>query len=72
MPDFTEKVESRARTVLADSPVYRLRQLQVERVGDALMISGNVDTYYHKQMAQEVVRTVCDGVKVVNSISVET
>ncbi len=61
----------RAQRALADSPIYDLRALQVEYVDDALLISGRVETFYHKQLAQEVVRNVAHGVPVVNSIDVE-
>jgi len=36
-----------------------------------LLISGNVSSYYHKQLAQELVRSVCKDSDVVNSIEVE-
>ena len=64
-------IQSRAQTALSTSPVYLLRGIQVEQVHDGLLLSGQVDTYYHKQLAQEVVRAVCDGVQVINSIDVE-
>lgn len=63
--------QQRAQSALLDSPIYVLRQLQVEQTEDVLLLSGSVDTYYHKQMAQELVRSVGDGVKVVNSVSVD-
>ncbi len=52
------------------SPFYALRELQVQREGDALLISGRVSSFYHKQLAQEVVRHAAEGVEVVNSIEV--
>lgn len=66
-----EDVEQRAQNALATSPIYLLRQLDVEQVEDRLYLSGRVDTYYHKQLAQEVVRAVSGDVQVVNSINVE-
>jgi hypothetical protein len=64
-------VESRARSALASSPIYVLRELHVERFEDGLLLSGRVDTFYHKQMAQEVVRAVSNGMKVINTIDVD-
>ena len=61
-----------ARTALSSSPIYALRELQVEKYDDSLLISGHVDSFYHKQLAQEVVRAVAKDVRVVNSIDVET
>lgn len=63
-------IEGRARTALAGSPIYDLRSLQVERSGDALFISGRVKTFYHKQLAQELVRLVADGVELINAVDV--
>lgn len=63
-------VFDRAQKALTSSPISALRGLQVDRVGDALVISGCVSTFYHKQLAQEAVRAVAQGVDVVNSIEV--
>jgi len=60
----------RAKTALAASPLYDLRELHVERNGDSLLISGRVESFYHSQLAQEAVRAVVGEVKVVNSIDV--
>lgn len=64
-------VEIRAQVALATNPIFALRELRVERDGEALLISGRVSTFYYKQLAQEVVRTVARGVVVVNSIQVD-
>ena len=63
--------ETRARAALAESPIFMLRELRVEQSGDALLLSGRVDTFYHKQLAQEAVRGVAEGMQVVNSIEVD-
>ena len=65
-------LQSRAQAALANSPVYELRDLQVEQHDGALQISGCVSSFYHKQLAQEVIRSVCKGIEVVNSIGVES
>jgi osmotically-inducible protein OsmY len=62
---------TRARSALAQSPIYVLREIQVEQEGDALLLLGRVDTFYHKQLAQEVVRSVAEGKRVVNSVIVD-
>ncbi len=61
----------RARAALRASPVFALRDLNVDAVAGQLIISGNVHCYYHKQLAQEVVRGVADGIRVTNSVAVE-
>lgn len=63
--------QPRAQSALASSPIFDLRDLQVEQCDDALLISGSVSSFYHKQLAQEVVRAVAHGVPVVNTIRVE-
>ena len=72
MPESTpSRVHSRAQTALGCSPIFALRRLQVERRGESLVLSGRVATFYHKQLAQEVVRAVTEGIEVVNSIAVD-
>jgi hypothetical protein len=63
-------VQPRAQKALSGSPFYALRELQVEQDGDTLLIRGLVSSFYHKQLAQEVVRHAAEGVEVVNSIDV--
>ena len=59
-----------AQQALAASPVFALRELQVEQQGGSLLIRGVVSSFYHKQLAQEVVLHAVEGVEVVNSIHV--
>jgi len=66
-----DEVQSRAQAALRNSPFYELRKLQVEQADDALAISGCVSSFYHKQLAQEVVRSVSTGMTVVNAICVK-
>ena len=63
-------IEPRARNALAASPIFALHEITVKRAGDALLLSGIVTSFYHKQLAQEAVRAVAEGVEVVNSIDV--
>lgn len=67
-----DEVLPRAQAALSSSPFYELRDLRVERHCDALLISGCVSSFYHKQLAQEVIRSVCMDTEVINSICVET
>ena len=55
---------------LADSSIFALRELTVERTEESLLISGSVPSYYYKQLAQETMRAVANGIEVVNSIRV--
>lgn len=69
---ITDDALDRARSALSSSPVYLLRQLDISHVDGALYLSGRVDSFYHKQLAQEVVRAVSGTLRVVNSVRVES
>lgn len=59
-----------ATEALAKSSVRELRQLRVDESASQLQLSGHVSSFYHKQLAQEAVRSVADGRRVVNHVSV--
>ena len=58
---------------LAGSPICELRDLRVEPKDCDLVISGVVSSFYHKQLAQEAVRAICNGteVELINAIRVQ-
>lgn len=66
----TDTVRPRAQAALTNSPFYELRELQVEQCDGALRLSGCVSSFYHKQLAQEVIRSVSTDMKVINTIRV--
>lgn len=61
---------AQAKSALTESPVFALRDLDVVQSGRRLLISGRVSSFYHKQLAQEVVRRYANGMRVVNSVEV--
>ena len=61
----------RVRRALSQSPIFALRRLEVERQGDALILTGRVHTFYEKQLAQELVRDVEPEIDLVNSVAVD-
>ncbi|MCA9270632.1 MAG: hypothetical protein KDA41_19255 [Planctomycetales bacterium] len=65
-------VKARAQEALQQSPIQTLRELCVERDGAVLKLCGRVETFYHKQLAQELLRPIADDchVDVVNEVSV--
>jgi len=65
------EVCQRAQVALASSPIYALRYLRVDRAGDTILISGCVQSFYQKQLAQELVRAVAEGIPVVNTVDVD-
>ena len=68
---MAQDVVAQAQSALANSPIQALRDLHVAREGERLLISGRVDSFYHKQMAQEVVRLIAKGLQVVNRVNVD-
>jgi hypothetical protein len=56
---------------LSESPIWELRQLQVEQKGAAVYLHGRVRSFYHKQLAQEVILRATREVPLVNEINVE-
>ena len=71
MPDIPQGEPFReAESALRASPILALRELAVELADQQLLLSGTVTCFYHKQLAQEVVRSVADGMRVVNRVKV--
>jgi len=66
------EVRPLAQSALSDSPIFDLRAVTVEEGEEALVLRGSVSSYYHKQLAQEVVRAVAGReIDVTNSIAVD-
>lgn len=63
-------VAEAASAVLAQSSVAELRQLRVDQGEDHLQLSGHVGSFYHKQLAQESIRHLAAGMRVINRVSV--
>ncbi|MCI0362208.1 MAG: BON domain-containing protein [Planctomycetaceae bacterium] len=59
-----------AKAALSDSRIFDLRRLTVVQDGDAVVLRGRVSSFYHKQLAQEVVRNATEGAEVINAIRV--
>jgi hypothetical protein len=60
----------RAKSVLHRSKIRELGKLAVERVDEGIALHGYATSYYHKQLAQELVRKELDGEAVLNHIQV--
>lgn len=69
----SESVRHEAQAALHASPFYDLRELRVEETDDRrLILRGMVSSFYHKQLAQEVVLGLAKsrGYRVTNAIEV--
>ena len=68
---LAKDVQPEAQSALSSSPIFDLRDIQVEATESGLLLQGRVTTFYHKQLAQEAVRAVADGMNVRNDINVD-
>ena len=64
-------IRSRVATALAASTIPRLRYIQVELEEQTVCLRGEVTSFYEKQIAQEVVRSVDREVDVRNDLRVD-
>jgi len=62
---------SQAKAVLGRSRIFDLRCLDVEQESDCVVLRGSVDSFYHKQLAQELVKMHLVGAEVINEIDVD-
>ena len=69
--ETSSEVVQRAQRALRSSPIFALRELRGECEGEVLWIHGRVSSFYHKQLAQEAIRSLSAGRQVVNSIDVD-
>jgi hypothetical protein len=68
-----DSLTQEAQTALRSSPFYDLRELKVEEIDEQrLVIRGMVGSFYHKQLAQEVVLGLAKtrSYRVVNAVEV--
>ena len=68
---LVEDARMQAQLALSESPVFALREVQVEQAGDALHLTGKVSCFYHKQLAQEAIRAIHPLIPLVNAIDVD-
>jgi hypothetical protein len=65
------EIAKAASKVLSRSSVRELRLLRVDGSSNELKLTGRVGSYYHKQLAQETIRRVAGGMRMVNRVQVE-
>ena len=61
---------SRARAALSKSKIRDLRRVSIVQDEDRIVVSGRVSSYYHKQLAQELIRGEIGDARVVNEMQV--
>lgn len=65
-----QEIESSAREILITSKWPSLRELDVEVSDSSLIVRGHVESYYLKQVAQELLREFSDQHEIVNQVLV--
>jgi osmotically-inducible protein OsmY len=63
-------IRDRAEAALRQSSSPDIRGLTVQQDDSSVVLHGHVSSFYHKQLAQELVRNKIGGVKVVNRTEV--
>ena len=59
-----------AASVLSKSSNPELRRIRIQESADTIVLRGTVSSYYAKQTAQETLRSVADGRRIVNLLEV--
>jgi len=65
-----QDVLGQAKKMLNESPFHALRMLNVQQLGEQVLLEGQVDSFFLKQLAQETVRSATRGIEMVNNVSV--
>jgi osmotically-inducible protein OsmY len=66
MPAVATTLAQRVEGAIVANPYFCTRRLRFEAEEGRVILSGSVGTYYHKQMAQEIVRRI-EGVREIDN-----
>lgn len=68
-----ENVHPRAQVAIDSCPIIDIRRVLVEECDGALVLSGSVSSFYHKQLAQEIVWALCKNLEIelINRVRVQ-
>lgn len=58
------------RKALAQSPLYQVREIEILQVQDRAILCGQVDSFYHKQIAQKTVSFARHAIEMIDEIEV--
>ena len=68
--DATLRLHAEVHGALARNPYFAGRKVRVEFRENEVVLSGRLDSYFHKQMAQESIRAIGGVLRVHNEIEV--
>jgi BON domain len=63
-------IRENAQAALRQSPRQDIRGLKVVQFRSAIVLHGHVNSFYHKQLAQELIKSKIDGAELVNEAEV--
>ena len=63
--------ETNLRAILKRSEVTEIRAVELDRIGNQVVLRGVVGSFYYKQLAQELVRKSAKDLEIENQICVE-
>ena len=69
-PRMNDDTLARATAVLSQSRVLRSHILYVRARDGQIVLRGNVSLFYHKQLAQELIRAEIPDATIINEIQV--
>ena len=70
MPALEPSLADRVDQAIQTSPYVNARMLRFETDGKRVVLRGSVNSYFHKQMAQEAVRRVAGVEQIENCLEV--
>ena len=70
LPENDEDLLQRVRLSVERSRLHGLHLMDIEVIGDTVVLSGEVATFHHKQLATEFARKVAGVAQVLNHLEV--
>ncbi len=72
VPEAPLDTAERLRRSLGESPIYELREVTAAIEDGRVVLRGSVSSFYHKQLAQEAVRSIVGShrYEIVNRVTV--
>lgn len=71
MPNPVIIHETDLQSLLRRSEITEIRSVELDRIGNQVVLRGVVGSFYYKQLAQELLRTGAKGLEIENQICVE-
>jgi hypothetical protein len=66
----TDGILDKAKSSLSRSRISEIRQLEIHEYQDRIVIRGRVSSFYHKQLAQELIRLEIGAAAIDNEVRV--